>query len=117
MRVETWRMLAPGQNDWDVESQDSCTNPLLSDVLLDQFSNAAVAGVTEQSLTLSSGHGRLEISAPGSGNSGTLRATVDAPSWLEFNWNGGGAEDPAAKVEYGELFRTEPGLIYRHEVY
>lgn len=116
--VESWRVLAPGWNGWDVETQDACTNPAFpGDVMLDQFSDPAVAGVTPVALTLSSGLGSLRLSAPGPGNNGTLRVRIDAPEWLEFDWSGSGAEDPAATATYGELYRTESGFIHRNEIY
>ena len=57
----------------------------------------------------------LTISAPGAGDTGHVDLTYDAPSWLEFDWNGVGVEDPAGTASFG-FFRGHDKVIYWREV-
>ena len=44
----------------------------------------------------------LFLLAPGAGKVGSLDAVVDAPDWLEFDWNGSGDEDPVSRASFGQ---------------
>ena len=59
----------------------------------------------------------LYLAAPGDGNDGSVTVTVDAPSWLEFDWDGANAgdEDPVATAVFG-IYEGTGRLIYIREV-
>jgi MSHA biogenesis protein MshQ len=40
--------------------------------------------------------------------------TLDVPSWLEFDWNGSGAEDPMGTATFGR-HRGHDRIIYWSE--
>lgn len=119
IRVETWQWLSAASAGWDIEPADTCTSLALpGGVWLDQYTDAVNSGnVVPSGLSISSGAGRLDLTAPGTGNNGSVRATLNAPDWLKFDWNGTGAENPAAIIRYFELYRDEPGVISRGETY
>jgi len=56
----------------------------------------------------------LNLQAPGQGNTGSANVLVDAPSWLEYDWDGSGAGDPTARATFG-IFSRSGGLIYQRE--
>lgn len=122
-------------------SDDSCTQGLTvslsdldsSDDLLvstgvgretDVFADASVAGgyaasdLSDASLLFTQpttgGEFNLNLRAPGEGNTGSAGVFVDAPSWLEFDWQGSGMSDPAAKATFG-IFRRSNSIIYLRE--
>jgi len=51
------------------------------------------------------------LSPPGFGNDGTVDVTLDVDAWLEFDWLGAGAADPAATASFGS-FRGHDRIIY-----
>ncbi|MBW3566961.1 MAG: hypothetical protein KY410_03210, partial [Proteobacteria bacterium] len=65
----------------------------------------------------SNGIGQATLTAPGAGNDGGLQLDYAFPAWLEYDWHGNGPEAASATVRFFEVFRAEPGLIQRHEVY
>lgn len=60
----------------------------------------------------------LFLAAPGAGNDGSVNITVDAPSWLEYDWNTGstGLEDPTGTAVFG-IFKGRISTIYTRELY
>jgi MSHA biogenesis protein MshQ len=56
------------------------------------------------------------LRASGAGNTGVLDLTVDAPSWLEFDWSGAGPGDPTARVSFG-VFSGSTRQIYIRELF
>jgi MSHA biogenesis protein MshQ len=56
----------------------------------------------------------LNLQAPGEGNTGSAGISVDAPGWLEFDWQGAGVSDPTAKATFG-IFRRPSSIIYLRE--
>lgn len=107
---------------------DSCTTltlapagpPTWGNVTLGSYTNSLASGETAPtgSVTLSSGTGTLTLSAPGAGNQGSVLVTVNAPAWLDHNWNAAtaGDENPSARATFG-LFRGRRPLIYWRETY
>lgn len=53
--------------------------------------------------------------APGSGNAGAVRLTVDAPDWAEFDWSGLGDGDPSGLATFG-IYNRDIGVIYQREL-
>lgn len=117
IRVESYQATSATTQDWELESQDACTAlTLAANLSLDMF-DPPVAGVTGTALSLTNGSGAVDFSPAGAGNEGSLRATLLGPAWLKFDWNGGGAENPSAKISYFGIYETETGYIYRREIY
>jgi uncharacterized repeat protein (TIGR01451 family) len=58
----------------------------------------------------------LYLTAPGAGNDGSVDITLDVGSWLEFDWNGSGDEDPGATATFG-IFKGNDATIYLREIY
>ncbi|MDH3640893.1 MAG: hypothetical protein OES38_02290 [Gammaproteobacteria bacterium] len=56
----------------------------------------------------------LLLSAPGIGNDGSVNLILDVPAWLEFDWLGTGAQDPAGPATFGR-FRGHDRIIYWSE--
>lgn len=56
----------------------------------------------------------IRLAAPGVGNDGSTRVTVDVPGHLEFDWQGSGPEDPSATAAFGR-YRGHDRIIYRGE--
>lgn len=56
----------------------------------------------------------LYLLPPGAGKTGSADVQVDAPTWLEFDWNGTGDEDPTGRATFG-LFRGSPNIIHMRE--
>jgi MSHA biogenesis protein MshQ len=54
------------------------------------------------------------LSAPGFGNDGSVSVILDVPDWLEFDWFGSGAADPAGTATFGR-FRGHDRIIYWSE--
>lgn len=117
-----------GSSGFLTSSDDSCTTltlapagpPTWGNVTLGSYTNSLASGETAPtgSVTLSSGTGTLTLSAPGAGNQGSVLVTVNAPVWLDYNWNAAtaGDENPSARATFG-LFRGRRPLIYWRETY
>jgi len=56
----------------------------------------------------------LLLAAPGFGYQGGVDLTLDVPSWLEFDWNGSGSEDPMGTATFGR-HRGHDRIIYWSE--
>lgn len=85
---------------------------------LSGFTKNLTSGETLATLAnanLSSGDAGLRLSAPGSGNAGSVTLTTTAPSYLQFDWDGNGTrEDPSARATFG--FPRSP-VMYMRENY
>lgn len=53
---------------------------------------------------------------PGSGNVGYVDIIADAPSYLEFNWDGTGDQDPQGRATFG-IYGGSENVIYLREEY
>jgi MSHA biogenesis protein MshQ len=105
-----------------VNSSDDCTGYINTDAALSNYQGGLpVVTITAPTAInlLQNGKTHLSapllISAPGAGNTGSVDLTYDAPTWLEFDWNGSGAEDPTGTASFGH-FRGHDKVIYWHEV-
>lgn len=69
--------------------------------------------------TLINGDGELLLTAPGSGNEGSILLNVDhsAQTWLQYDWNGDGSlqNHPGATASFGQ-YRGHDRIIYWREV-
>lgn len=89
---------------------DSCSAFAMADMSLDNFAGNLIAGETAPAgpaatATLVAGVAPTAnpplLSAPGSGNDGTVDVTYDVADWLEFDWLGAGDTDPFARAMFG----------------
>ncbi len=108
-------------SEWREEPDDECTLTASDDLALTDHAGGLDAGESVIDLDplhtfFSAGSGQVTLTAPGVNNEGSMRLRHDAPAWLEFDWNGTGTEDPSALIRFNDFFRTEPGLVDRHEV-
>lgn len=106
-----------------VNSSDSCSDYEASRAALSNYQDGlpTVSVLSPGSLTnLVSGVSNpgtgLFLSSPGATNMGSVDLTFDAPSWLEFDWFGSGAEDPMGTAIFGQ-FRGHDKIIYWRELY
>ena len=110
---------------WDGESfvqnlEDSCTDYATSVMSLDNFTDSLAVGETTPIApvpltSVVSGYGSAgRLSAPGVGNEGSVRITVDVPAWLEFDWFGGGVQDPQGILQFGR-YRGSDRIVYWRE--
>ena len=56
----------------------------------------------------------LTLSAPGLGSDGSVDVILDVPAWLEFDWFGGGVQDPSGSATFGR-YRGHDRIIYWSE--
>ncbi|MBN4055472.1 LamG domain-containing protein [bacterium AH-315-K03] len=102
-------------NDWSWDRASNCSNLTLS-------CNSLFAGftVTIPSTTSSVTSGRptepdtISITRPGVNNNGTLTLSLDVDSWLQFDWNNNGDENPSTPVTFG-TYRGHDRIIYWRE--
>ncbi|ROR34194.1 DUF6701 domain-containing protein [Inmirania thermothiophila] len=126
LRIEYW-----GDPDGDgvasfvTHADDACTTVAASAVSLSGYTgNLDPAdldgdgdGLPDVAVTLSAGAGSVALTqAPGAGNDGAAEVGVDAPVWLEYDWKGTGAADPAARATWG-VYRGDDYRIYQRELY
>ncbi|MEQ8486587.1 MAG: LamG domain-containing protein [Pseudomonadales bacterium] len=102
---------------------DACTGYAAAAVALSDFDGNLNPGETAVigpvGLALLAGGGSdpanpLRLSAPGFGNDGSVVVTVDAPTWLEFDWQGTGQADPGARAAFGR-HRGHDRIIFWRE--
>lgn len=109
--------------EFSVQNTDSCTAYALSGATLSNYQgglsgiSVIAPGASTPLINGLSGVGAgLLLSSPGATNTGSVDVEYDAPSWLEFNWSGSGAEDPSATATFGQ-YRGHDKVIYWREVY
>ena len=106
-----------GSTGWDVNADHSCFTPVVGDFTLGNYTAPLAPGDTSISaITFNTGSGTLTLSAPGTGNEGSVDVTGNVPSWFEFDWNGTGPELPVGTVNFFGIYTTEDGFIDRTEV-
>ena len=103
---------------------DSCTELDAADVSLGNWQRNLDAPETVVMLggRFVGGRGNLRLSAPGTGNTGSVDLTVQlgaaSQAWLQGRWDGGADydADPLARASFG-LHRGSKPLIYLREMY
>jgi MSHA biogenesis protein MshQ len=58
----------------------------------------------------------LNLQAPGEANTGTAGVLVDAPDWLEYDWQGAGMTDPFSRASFGIFSRGGSAIVYLREM-
>jgi len=85
-------------------------------IMLDPSGNLSVGDTTATLGEASQGIRQIILSAPGAGNTGSIRIEPQAPSWLHFDWLGTGPSNPSAIAIFGGYAGSKP-LIFRREIY
>jgi hypothetical protein len=102
---------------------DSCTTVPQAEIGLSDYRlnlGPAETAIVQNPVTFSAGLGNARLSAPGSGNNGSVLVTVNmvgaARSYLQGAWTGSTfTEDPSARATFG-LFGSQPrNFIYQRE--
>ena len=98
---------------------NSCTGTSLgtSNLTLSNYLGNLASGDTSATLTgYSSGVGTINFTAPGSGNDGQVKAVLNVPSYLEYNWFNTGLADPASAAVFG-IYEGNDTIFYFRESY
>ena len=100
LRVQHYQDVG-GVNGWETNPDHSCFTPALADFSLGNYVGNLASGETSISgVSFAAGAGALTLSAPGTGNDGSVDVTGSVPSWLEFDWNGTGLELPVGTATF-----------------
>lgn len=108
---------------FEVESADDCTVISPARASLGDFAGElelAATVIDSPSLPVPVQDGELQppsvlrLAAPGVGNTGEVRLTLDVDDWLEFDWNGLGDQDPDALLRFGH-FRGHDRILFWRE--
>ncbi|MAX92029.1 MAG: hypothetical protein CMK99_15035 [Pseudomonas sp.] len=118
LTVESWQATPAGPG-FRAEPEDSCTNAAsLGNALLDGFTGRLADGETSAVVPgLGLGVGRVELSAPGPDNDGSVQVSFPGiPEWLRYDWRGAGREPGRGLATFGIYGGSKP-LIFRRELY
>ena len=116
VRSEYYGSIGANQ-DFVTNTDDSCTPLVAGDVSMSNFTQNLSSGETVASiLSWTNGTGFVELSAPGTGNTGGVTVTVDAPAWLEYDFKGSGEEDPSSLGNFGIYNNKKSNFIWMREV-
>ncbi|WP_341304370.1 DUF6701 domain-containing protein [Pseudomonas sp. TMP25] len=115
--LESWQSTAGGS--FQAEGLDTCTtSSVLGAPDLFSYIGNLSANETTPSLTAPvAGLGRVQLSAPGNGNDGSVQVRFpSAPSWLHYPWNGAARQAAVGLASFG-IYKGSPPLIFRREIY
>ena len=115
--VESWQNIAGGS--FQTEGLDTCSSSsVLGTPELFSFTGNLTAAKTTPSLTTPvAGVGRLQLSAPGSGNDGSVQVRfASAPSWLQYPWDGATRQAAVGLASFG-IYQGSAPVIFRREMY
>lgn len=118
LTIESWQTTAGG-SVFRIETEDQCTSEAaLGSVQLDGFTDRLANGETTAVLaSIGLGTGQVALSAPGSGNDGSVQVSLPGmPEWLRYDWSGAGREAGRGLASFGIYAGSKP-LIFRREVY
>lgn len=116
--LESWQSAAGGS--FQFEGLDTCTTAaVLGAPLLDQYTAGLAAGETTPTLNwpLNPAQHMLLLSAPGSGNDGSVQVSFQsAPAWLQYPWDGVSRSAARGLATFG-IYKGAAPLIFRRELY
>lgn len=106
IRVESYS----NTNGWTINTDDTCT--ATGSYTASLLNNGVGTSISSQSL--SNGTGSIKLTAPGT--TGDVDLHLDAPIWLEFDWNSpsAGDTDPTARATFG-VFKGSEHKVYTHD--
>lgn len=113
------RMVAEYYNGsgWVQNVGDSCTTLAVPSLPAPTHTRNLSVGETTPTLwsPLKSGNAGLKLSAPGSGNNGSVTVNQTVPAWLQFDWDGNGTHDnnPSARATFGTVGVGNPRIFMR----
>ncbi|WP_283788575.1 DUF6701 domain-containing protein [Bermanella sp. WJH001] len=81
-----------------------------------QITDSTASGEIADTGLFVSGATSVVWSAPVAGRYGKFTFPYASPSWLQFDWNGLGFENPEAEISFGQ-YRGHDKIIYWKEVY
>jgi hypothetical protein len=81
-----------------------------------QAIDSTASGESSDSGYFASGILNVTWSAPIEQRYGKFRFPYASPTWLQYDWNGSGFEDPQAEITFGQ-YRGHDKIIYWKEVY
>jgi MSHA biogenesis protein MshQ len=112
--LESWQNVAGGS--FLTEGLDNCT--VLGTPALDQYTGNLADGESIPTLVAPlAGVGELQLSAPGSGNDGSLQARfLGSPLWLQYPWDGASRQLARGMASFG-IYKGAAPLIFRRELY
>ncbi len=119
--LETWQAVAGAS--FQPELTDSCTNAtVLGAPVLSAYTGNLAAGETLATVSGPlAGGGQLRLSAPGSGNDGSVQAGfATLPTWLYYDWDATGVASgrrAASGLASFGIYRGATPLIFRRELY
>jgi len=124
LAIEYWEDIDPSPATvygFVTHSADGCTPLAAGDFILPPASfsgNLDLGETAVSSVSLGGGAGFVTLSAPGSGNDGSVDVVGNAPSHLDFDWDGDGVHDndPSARATFG-IYGGSPRQIYLRELY
>lgn len=115
--LESWQSIAGGS--FQTEGLDTCTTSSVLGVpeLFNYLGNLSVNETTPTLAAPVAGVGRVQLSAPGNGNDGSVQVRfASAPSWLHYPWNGVTRQAAVGLASFG-IYKGSPPLIFRREMY
>ncbi len=105
-------------------AQDNCSTYQNSQLSLSNFSGDLQAGETAVlglpgATPLVGGlvdpNNRIWLSAPGTGNTGTVDVELQTNAWLRYNWSGTGDENPRAQMTFGQYRGHDRIIIWQQD--
>ena len=119
-----------GGTSYILNSDDNCTTrtdapaaaPVWGDITLPtaSYTDNLAEGDTTPGIggNVTAGMDIVSLTAPGTGNDGSVTIDLAAPAWLQFDWDGDGnyVNDPSATATFG-VFHGNDATIYRRELY
>ncbi|WP_082805243.1 DUF6701 domain-containing protein [Pseudomonas sp. BMS12] len=114
LALESWQNVAGGS--FQSEGLDTCT--ILGTPALDMYTGNLSAGETTPTLSGPlAGSGSVTLSAPGTGNDGSVQVSFpSAPAWLQYPWDGANRDLARGLASFG-IYKGAAPLIFRRELY
>jgi len=128
LQTQQWLETAAssGQYSFVVNDEDTCSDDDLGgpaggwaddDITLSGFQGNLSASDTSASFTsFDDGLGVLTLSAPGTGDEGSVNVTFAVDDWLKYDFFQRGDEDPTGTATFGIFFGRQP-IFYIRESY
>jgi len=114
VKAESWNGTAFITNTLDSCSDNAVVTGWAGFDLTDYTGNLISGETTDSFSGFTAGVGTLILTAPGAGNDGTVRITLNGPPWLQYDYDGdGSAEDVRSVASFGIWQGRRPVIIYQ----